>query len=328
MKNLVYIIFVTLFLSSCFTDSSKVSELKDDLLIQESENVELVEEDIWTEPVVPEQDLDQKVQVIALSEKQFLSFNDIPESSLGSGEIEISWSALPGVTSIEVTFTNPTSDYPDDIYTLQTFESGDSEFIYRASSRNQVLDYGENQYIFKASSGGVESLTKVVILVPTKQEEQQWEVEKDIIGFEDNTLLVDFPTSSKYGEPIKLWEASFTYSGIKGLEVEKEVLRAVSCEEITDYLSERINTWYYWNTCRDIVKDEGIKYNVLRLDWDEYIYERHYLDFKHGFYGIYELEKGTWVDPDNIKEKNDELKVQDFPSLEVVDDLMKDIVNS
>jgi len=93
-------------------------------------------------------------------------------------------------------------------------------------------------------------------------------------------------------------------------------------------LRGRINTWFYWNTCRDITKDLGIYFNVLRLEGEKYIYERHYLDFKHNLYGVYELETGTGVTQDTIAEKNNELKEREFSSLEVVDMLMRDIVTS
>ncbi len=89
-----------------------------------------------------------------------------------------------------------------------------------------------------------------------------------------------------------------------------------------------MTSWYYWNTCRDIVKDYGIKFNVLRLDGEKYIYERHYIDAKHGLYATYELETGTGISKENIAEKNTEFKTREFLSLEVVDDLMKDIVKS
>ena len=102
----------------------------------------------------------------------------------------------------------------------------------------------------------------------------------------------------------------------------------MSCETLTDYLSERMTSWYYWNTCRDIVKDKGIKFNVIRLQGDDYVYERHYIDFVHGFYGVYELETGTGVTSENIADKNNELKLREFPSLDIVDDLIKDIVNT
>jgi hypothetical protein len=89
-----------------------------------------------------------------------------------------------------------------------------------------------------------------------------------------------------------------------------------------------MTSWYYWNTCRDIVKDKGIKFNVIRLQGDDYVYERHYIDFVHGFYGVYELETGTGVTSENIADKNNELKLREFPSLDIVDDLIKDIVNT
>jgi hypothetical protein len=125
-----------------------------------------------------------------------------------------------------------------------------------------------------------------------------------------------------------LWETSFTYTQIKGLEIQKQILWEVSCDDVTEFLAEKLSTWYFWNTCRDIVKDKGIKFNVIRLAWDEYIYERHYIDFTKWLYGTYELETGTGVDKDTIEDKNTELKEKSFPTIEIVDDLMKDILTA
>ena len=140
-------------------------------------------------------------------------------------------------------------------------------------------------------------------------------------------MLLNLPTASKYGEPIRLGETSFTYSGIKGFEAEKKILPAVTCETLSEYLKESQSSYYYWNTCRDIVKEKGIKFNLIRLQGENYVYERHYIDTINGLYGVVELERGTGVDKDSIAEKNTELKDQDFPLMQITDDLMKDIVN-
>lgn len=331
MKKIIFLLFVWVFLSSCGQSQSEVDAAKQKILWEntktQTEVVTPKEEQVTVETEVKEKKT-QNIQIIPLSTQQVLNFDDISPESLTSWEVKISGTTAY-VDSIDVVFSNPTSSYPDDDYTLQTFKQWDTDFKYVASSRNQVLDFGENTYIFTAHAGTTTSQTKVVLVVPREWEEDESKgTESNLIGTENNTTLINLPTSSKYGEPMKLWEASFTYTQIKGLEVEKEILSEVSCDGVTEFLTEKINTWFYWNTCRDIVKEKGIKYNVIRLDGDAYIYERHYLDYKNGFYGTYELERGTWVDSDNIAEKNTLLKEQEFPSLEIVDDLMKDIINS
>jgi hypothetical protein len=135
---------------------------------------------------------------------------------------------------------------------------------------------------------------------------------------------------------VSLWATKFTYSDLKWLEVnagsfEKE---DINCGNVTDFLDSSLNTWFYWNTCRNIVSDdEGISYYVIKL-WEskeEYIYEKHYILYNKGLYGVYEILSWISVDEENIwldiqaqnsvlKEKN-----EDFAVLEVVDSLFKKI---
>ena len=337
IKKMKYILlFVTLFLLASCGNSKDIETAKKELLSpnQTQDTSTQQTNNTAQDEQINEQENDDngpvRVQVIPLWENNFLDFDDISNDFLNLWEVEISGNTIWNVESISVKFSNPTSSYPDDNYVLQTYKPEDWRFVYRASSRSQVLDYGENNYIFTAKSWDEISQTKIVLNVPAKDDEIEpaaW-VEAELLWYEGNTLQIQFPTSSKYGEPIKRWEASFTYSGIKGFEANKEIIQTPTCDELSDYLKERLSSWYYWNTCRDIVQDFGIKYNVIRLDGEQYIYERHYIDSKHGIYATYELETWTWVTPDNIAEKNEELKEQEFPSIEVVDDLMKDIVNS
>ena len=331
MKKIAILISFFFLLVSCGQSQSDIDAAKKKLLdtnTKSQQNTQ-VQDTVVTDPA-PENKGERKyIQIIPLTEKQFLDFDSISESTLTSWEVKISGKTNTIVDKVQVLFSNPTSAFPDDDYVLQTFTSGDSEFKYFAASRHEVLDFGENNYIFTAYSGEEVSETKVVLYVETEEETQEEKgTESQLIGWEEDVVLIDLPTSSKYGEPMRLGETSFTYTQIKGLEVWKELVEITSCESLTDFLTKRMTSWYYWNTCRDIVKDKGIKFNVIRLEWENYIYERHYIDFIHGFYGSYELEKWTDVTSENIADKNTLLKDQEFPSIEIVDDLMKDIVNS
>ncbi len=324
MKKIILFLFLSIVLSSCFNSQKDIDSAKQNLIGDTPTPVVETPKEIVKE--IPE---DSLVQIIPQDDKWFLKFNSISERSITSGEVIISGTTELSLDSIQVLYSNPTSKFPDDDYTLQAFKTGDETFKYIASSKNQVLDFGENDYIFRAKLWNEISETKIIIEVPDKEDtKEETGTESQLIGTEDNTILIDLPTSSKYGEPMKLGEASFTYTQIKWLEINKEILESVTCETLTEYLTERMNSWYYWNTCREIVKEEWIKFNVIRLNGEDYIYERHYIDFSHGLYGVYELETGTGVDSENIADKNTELKSRDFPSLDVVDDLMKDIVNS
>jgi len=330
MHKIIIFTLSLLLLSSCFNSNSEIEDAKKELLgstVQDQNELwESVPEVINKE--TPSQ-VNERFVVESITGTQFISITSIPDSQINDTEIEIGWETLSdNVQKIEVLFSNASSDFPDDTYTLQTFAPGSEEFRYIASTKNQVLDAWVNEYIFKAyTDSSVPSQTKVTITLWDMQQDLIWN-ETKLIGTEDNFINIDFPVSTKYGEPVQLGESSFTYSDIKWLEVQKRILWDVSCESVTEYLAESLSSWYYWNTCREIVKDKGIKFNVLRLDGENYVYERHYIDFKNGLYGVYELETGTGIDPDNIAEKNTEFKDKEFSTLEIVDDLMKDIVNS
>jgi len=268
----------------------------------------------------------ENVQIIPQTTEQYLDFDSISEADIADGEVVISGSADSSVEKIQVLFSNSDSDFPDDNYTLQTYTPESESFRYIASSKNQVLDFGKNTYTFRAYSGKEYTETDV-ILIHSKSEEISG-TETRLIGGEDNTLFIDLPKSSEYGEPVQLGESSFTYSGIKWLEVSRELIPDVSCETLTDFLTERLNTWYYWNTCRDLIQNDAIYYNVISLSGEEYIYERHYIDFQNGLYATYELERGTGVDSENIADKNTELKEVAYETTTIVDGLIRDIIQN
>jgi len=200
---------------------------------------------------------------------------------------------LVDVDKITVSFTNKTSDYPDDFYTLKTFKPG----------------------------------TRIVLAL--WEEDESVEDESKLVGVEENVELVDLPTSQSFGKPLMLGEDAFTYSEIDNLEVKKISVPELSCDNVTDFLSNNINTWFYWNTCRDLLKDKVITFYVVKLNGEEYVYEKHYVDYVNSFYGVYDVQTGTWITKDNIAEKNKELKAlnEEFENTTQVDRLFKEIVN-
>lgn len=332
MKHIYIFVVTLLFLASCGTSQEELDIAKKALL--ENSNSGTVASPVSpevSEPSSPEESTQDGIEIIEFGQNPFLAFNELNIENFRDGEAEISGTTLVPVEKIEVLFSNPDSSFPQDAYVLQTFKSWDTTFTYRASSGFKVLDFGENIYTFRATSSGETSETQIIVRIAQEQSEDTqeniWFQETQLIGEEDNTLLLNLPTSSKYGEPIRLWEASFTYSGIKWFEVEKKIIPPVSCETLAQYLSETQSSWFYWNTCRDIVKEKGIYFNLIRLEGENYVYERQYIDFEHGLFGSFELETGTGITKDTIQEKNTQLKDENFPVLEVVDDLMRDIVN-
>lgn len=344
------LVFFT-FLTSCGQSQSDIDAAKQKLLWWENSQIQEPSGDSGTPsetetntntttsenttPIVETSKASDVIEIIPQTAEQFLKFDSIDESKLKTGELEIWGKTMKNVDKIQVLFSNRASDFPNDDYILQTFTPGDDTFRYVASSRNKVLDFGENTYTFRAFSGKEITETRIMVRVnetiqetPEEVDETQGETETQLIGSEDDTVLIDLPTSTDYGEPVKLWEDSFTYSQIKGLELSKEVFEKPSCAGLTDFLRDRINNWFYWNTCRDLVAGKGIYYNVIRLDGEEYFYERHYVDFEHGFYATYELERGEWVTTETIAAKNTELRDTAFENTSVVDKLLRDIVQS
>lgn len=336
MKRIFFLVVCVFLVSSCFGKSAQIEQAKQQLLQTGATS------DISLETPLPpisqdnqENTLSQEesvnppmVQILPLTENQLIEINIIPESDVNDGEIQISGRTLESVDTISVSFSNPTSDFPDDDYTLQTFNSGDATFRYNASSRSQVLDYGKNTYIFTATRGDTTSQTEVSIIV-LNGADQTITFEEKVIGTEENSVIVDLPQSEVFGEPLSLGTSSFTYSGIEGLEITKQEVSEITCEGLTQYLSDTINTWYYWNTCRDIVKDEGISFYVLRLTGDEeYVYQKHYVDYVHGFYAVYDIETGTGIDKENISEKNTQFKERNdtLQNVDQVDILIRSIL--
>ncbi|QFR38665.1 hypothetical protein A9Q91_00325 [Candidatus Gracilibacteria bacterium 28_42_T64] len=335
IHKILYGTFLILFLSSCLGENKEViNDAKQELGIVQKE-VEEVEVKKTPDLEIQASEIkDQKIEekkpkfeIIKLTQDQFLEFDDLSEVDFLSGEIEVTGKTIETVDKIKVNFTNENSDFPDDSYLLTQFKSGDDIFLYRALSRYETLDFGENKYVFFAYSGDKVSKTELIIHV--EKEEEKKEIEGEIVDVEkiDEIVVADLPVSTDSGYPIQIGDNKLTYSGIKGLEISKKGKSDLTCENITEFLQDSLGTWFYWNTCRDIEKDAGLSYFVLRLDGEKYIYEKHYIIFKDLSYGVYELEMGTGVTKDNIAEKNTELKEKnaDYPTLDIVDKLFIDV---
>jgi hypothetical protein len=109
--------------SSCGQSQSEIDAAKQKLLnqnpVEQSETIDQVSQENESDS---NKEVQKYVQIIPLTEKQFLDFDSILESSLSSGEVKISGTTNTQVEKIEVLFSNPTSNYPDDDYVLQTFK--------------------------------------------------------------------------------------------------------------------------------------------------------------------------------------------------------------
>ncbi len=350
----IFIFFIFL-LTSCFQNNDAVNNAKKELWIFDKNNqgelINIKKEPLNTEGIKninnSEKNIEKKVVEIqkekkfiikSLTANNFIELDSLEWKTFNDWEIEITWKTLLNVDKIEVSFTNKSSDFPIDNYTLKQFKSWDKTFKYRAFSRYQTLDYGKNEYIFTAFSASDISKLSLIINLENPKNNNKTSNEnvkqindkvifekKNIWGWNENKYL-NFPKSKSFWEMISTWESSFTYSNINNFRVEKKDVSSISCSNITDELTASIKSWFYWNTCRDIIKDKWIKFNVIRLEQDKYFYERHYVDYNNSLYWVFLIETWTMVTSENIKAKNDELKTEKFNSIKLVDNLFYEIV--
>ena len=280
-----------------------------------------------------EEDLPDTFTIKYLTENEFIQLNQLQESDLADGKIEISGKTLVNVDSIRVTFENKDSSYPNDDYVLNQFSAWDDTFLYRAFSQYQVFDYGTNVYQFIAKSWDEESILELTIYNPEEKLDQLENV---------NTMDIDIsglPSDSKYGNPVKVSESSVSYSDIPWLEI--SAVKDLEFECTNEYILSQTNRLdigtIWWNTCRPSENEGSISYFVLSIDESGvYKYAKHYVS--NNYYGILELEQAdvlkTWEtletqDEKNnwLKEKNTQLKAinDEFTLVEVTDNLFNEI---
>jgi|SaaInlV_100m_DNA_6_1039743.scaffolds.fasta_scaffold00382_9 hypothetical protein len=337
--NILLVMLITFLLSSCVTSQTDVNQAKHELWIIELEedtidswtNIDMEIEKAKDEIIQVDEMWEEKkeeikkFEIISLTDDQFLEFDDLTNENFLDSEVEIKWKTLAIVDKIIVTFVNETSDFPVDTYTLKQFSSWDESFLYRAFSRYETLDYGKNVYVFEAHSWV--NVTKLQIILNVIKEEEKEISEKVEEIFEDVSLDT-LPVSSTFWNPTYLWSGKVSYSDLKWLEIKRDVNSDLTCDNLTSILADKLNGWFFWNTCRPIEADEGISFFVIRLDGEDYIYEKHYYLSYEWIYWVQELETWTWVTADNIWEKNSELKEwnKDFSILNVSDDLFIQIL--
>ena len=253
-------------------------------------------------------------------------------------KLEINWIVSDkNIDKIVVTFTNSSSSFPKDVHTLSQYKKWDSKFVYRAFTQYQVLDKGLNEYLVEAYiwSELVDSL-KLVVNIPKSLPSDTWtssispeNIVSTNLWNENDNLFLSLPTNEAiYWSAKTNWNESFTYSQVNNLTFARDNNSFnMSCENIADYLST-VYTWYYWNTCRPVSWENWIYVNVLSLSWEEYIYNRVYIDKKHWLVWNLLLEKWVWVTKDTLSDKNNELKNSTYEVLQKSDKLFEDLLKN
>lgn len=332
---IVSLLLITLNLSSCSLkwESEDVQDAKRELLwenYQENNTNDDIDNIKDKDNVVIIEDKIEKILVTKefITDEEYFSISDIDKPTNKTTKIDFNWKTEFLIDKIEVTFKNENSSFPYDDYTLQSFKTWNKDFIYRAYKEYEVLDFWINEYIITAYFWDKVSKMKIIIEIPETEEnidivknEEYIDLVNKTIWKEEDNIFLKLPENEIFGDIIMMWEDSFTYSNIENFEVVKSMeIFDKTCDNLTDYLINKFG-YTYRNTCRQLNIDNWITFNVLRLNWDKYYYERHYLDQLHGLYWIYEIESWTWIDKDNIWDKNSELKLKEFDWISKVDDL-------
>lgn len=292
MKKILFCL-ILFFLVGCWSGPSNedIQNAKNDILswTQDTQTTRSENDNLWVRDIkVAEWQLARIIE----DTSWIIQVTPVDVSEINSEEIKITGTVQNTVNKITVKFSNETSDYPLDVFTLENFIEWDTTFTFYASSRQRSLDFWKNEYLLTAYTPE-ETAETIVSIYLDKDEVQR----KEALQW-------------TWGEGVLLDEGSV----VSGLTMKKVDLQPLDCsmtDSITEFLLGQYS-WAYWNTCRDLVKEKSIYFNVLRLDGDQYIYERHFYDFTNGFYGILTLETGTGIDKTQMWDKNKQLKESDF----------------
>lgn len=318
--NFLILIILILSLTSCFWWNDDVTKAKQELLNQDNSLEEKFEENIakYEEAEKTEK---EKIVINYLTESKFIELDSIDENDLSSLELEITWKTLVNVDKINVTFSNSTSKFPVDNYALKTFKSWDETFLYRAFKKYETLDYGENKYIIEAYSWAEVSKIELIINIDEKSSESSNE---EILTEQVN--LNSLPVWWDFWNPVDIWLGKFTYSDIKWLQVEKLINAdlALDSDSVNEFLADKIDWWFFWNSLRPVSWEEWVSFYLIRLEWDKYFYEKHYYTTSW-FYWVLVLETWSWIDLNWLSEKNTQLKEKnaDFTITTISDKLFK-----
>lgn len=272
--------------------------------------------------------------VTYLTDNEFIKLDDLVIWDIVDGTLEITGTTLTQVDSIRVQFSNDSSDYPDDDYTLGQFKSWDDTFLYRAFSQYQVFDFGTNIYKFIATSWDQESIIELQVYYPEETQQEDDAVDNEIHWEIDMSQL---PEGVDYGSPIKVSESTISYSDIAGLEISAIKDMEFSCNN--EYIlsqTQRLDLGtIWWNTCRPNTAENSISYFVLNMDEGKYSYAKHYVS--KNYYAVLNLENWNienWEELETqelkdawLQAKNSELKEQndDFTLVEVTNNLFDEI---
>jgi hypothetical protein len=341
MNKIIVFSILILFITSCLWDWQDIIDAKVDLGLIEAPIIENKEDEDGQDDIIEnlwDLNPESKIIITQISGTKILELNELKYENFKKGNEVISWITLWNVDKIIVDFSNDDSDFPNDSFQLKKFEAWAKDFKYNANSKFQVLDFWLNIYLITAYYGTKKSELEIRVLISKDKIINNDKLINNykLIWKESNIVFKELPKWWSLWNVIKLWDNSFTYSDIKWLKINKKVFEKVDCSKdelndkylLTYFLENTQNSYYYWNTCRDLIKWKWISFYLIKLEWEEYFYEKHYIDLVNWLYWIYQLEKWIWINKDSISKKNKELREENstFKKVEIVDNLFKQII--
>ncbi|MDD2907848.1 MAG: hypothetical protein PHH98_04355 [Candidatus Gracilibacteria bacterium] len=331
----IFLLSVLIFLlTSCFSSNNDdINKAKEELLngnnpIEEDYNVE--DEARYDElEKNQKENIEESVIINDLTTDSFIKIDNIDKDKLSALSLEITGTTTTNVDKIIVNFSNSGSTFKEDNYTLKTFKSGDKTFLYRAFLKYETMDYGRNVYLIEAYSGDKVSKTELILNVLKPENDTSLQSEKEPIESE-KVDTSNLPVGQYYGNPVELGDSKITYSDIKGLQIEKLTSTGLTLDSdsVNNFLSNKVEGWFFWNSLRPIYDNEGVSFFVIRLDGTKYIYEKHYFT-PDGYYGVLQLETGEGIDISNLSDKNSEFKLKNdtYATVTIADMLFKNILS-
>jgi len=281
-----------------------------------------------------------------LNDNIYIEINDLTSKIEKSTEnIKIIWNVLnQDVDKIVINFKNNNSNFPNDTYILEKFKKWDKTFEYNIiKSSYKNIDYWINKYLVEAYIWTEVSKLEIIIEIPEIEELNKYDSEEisEDISYSQKIMwdtYVNLPKSELFWNPLVNSNWEIEYSNIDWLLITKEDFNS---EDLTSdkiwtsnndwYLNKNIDSYVYWNTHRDIMTDQWVSFFILRKNWDKYIYEKLYFDFKNSFKWTIKIKEIN-VKSSNISEEmrilNNELKEENesFNIIETTDKLFNEIL--
>lgn len=297
MKKLIFLLFL-FWLASCFGPSKEAQVAKENLLNNSGNEVisENVEKEESSSPTLSEK-VENYSRVQNLTGALLIDILPVDAFLPNQESFDLNGKVLSkDVTKITVSFENPTSKFPkDENYILQTFKQWQETFLYRAYKKYEVLDEWQNLYRIDAYIGDEvqQSILLEIFLAPKSQIIPPKEIQMDTQSHESGKM---------------------NFSELNQTQV--------TCENISETLTQKYS-WFYWNSCRPIIKDESFWVFVLRLEWETYLYEKHYFDTIQWISAVVVLETGTGITREQLPEQNQIFKEKIFPEVAGFDEEFK-----